>query len=240
MNKTYEITKADIAGMEPVAEGYKVVFGYPFDGPRDWSVSDNYVGRIFKVDGAIIPQEWGLHFFRDADALFMSCGPNDSDRIYKILAYGQVADKENGAVSAASIIEFVRTYSLKEFALLAGLEANASCVHGQQTGGTTVIVQSYGLRECNYAINCIFCYGQGIIKNHLFNQASTAARVNEVRNRLLNYCRPRNYSPTIPNPENCPNCTLLDWSTMPREMLDYIKSLPEYDAKVFKAITGIE
>lgn len=30
------------------------------------------------------------------------------------------------------------------------------------------------------------------------------------------------------------------WSSMPKEMLEYIKSLPEFNAKIFKKITEIE
>jgi hypothetical protein len=30
------------------------------------------------------------------------------------------------------------------------------------------------------------------------------------------------------------------WSGMPKELLEYIRSLPEFDAKIFEEITGIK
>ena len=30
------------------------------------------------------------------------------------------------------------------------------------------------------------------------------------------------------------------WSKMPKKMLEYIKSLPEFNAEIFKKITGID
>ena len=46
------------------------------------------------------------------------------------------------------------------------------------------------------------------------------------------------YETNIPAIESVDNKTA--WSSMPEEMLKYIKSLPEYDEKIFNKITGGE
>ena len=46
------------------------------------------------------------------------------------------------------------------------------------------------------------------------------------------------YETNIPAIEGVDNKTA--WSSMPEEMLNYIKSLPEYNEKIFNKITGDE
>ena len=84
-----------------------------------------------------------------------------------------------------------------------------------------------------------------------FNKRITEERFNEIYAELIKF----NWYPKFNNAEqlkgelewyktNIPAIESVDnktaWSSMPEEMLKYIKSLPEYDEKIFNKITGGE
>ena len=94
----------------------------------------------------------------------------------------------------------------------------------------------------------MFCNKKDGIAFYLFNKKSTQQRVNEVRAML----RAFNWTPSFnnwydikgdkewwafcfPQLKNVENNVA--WSKMPKDMLDYIKSLPEFNEKVWKEIT---
>ena len=85
----------------------------------------------------------------------------------------------------------------------------------------------------------------------IFNKKVSEERFNEVKRKIDSFC----WYPKFNNAEelkgnlewyetNIPAIVNVEpkkaWSFMPKEMLDYIKSLPEYSEKIFKKITEIE
>ena len=82
----------------------------------------------------------------------------------------------------------------------------------------------------------------------MFNKPITESRFEAVYNKLCSFC----WYPKFNNAydlkgnlewyeTNIPAIVSVDaktaWSFMPKEMLEYIESLPEYDGKIFKKIT---
>ena len=82
-----------------------------------------------------------------------------------------------------------------------------------------------------------------------FNKKITEARFNEIMDKLYSF----GWYPKFNNAEelkgnlewyetNIPAIVKVDnktaWSFMPKEMLEYIKNLPEYNEKIFEKITG--
>ena len=110
--------------------------------------------------------------------------------------------------------------------------------------------RSYGILECEGISRAIFCYKKS--GNLMaFNKRITEKRFNEIFTRLNSfdwYPKFNNaeqlkgnlewYETNIPAIESVDNKTA--WSSMPEEMLNYIKSLPEYNEKIFNKITGDE
>ena len=83
----------------------------------------------------------------------------------------------------------------------------------------------------------------------LFNKKTTENRFIEIFNKLISF----GWYPKFTNAydlkgnlewyeTNIPNIVKVDnktaWSFMPKEMLEYIKSLPEFDKEVFDKVTG--
>lgn len=95
----------------------------------------------------------------------------------------------------------------------------------------------WGCSDCEGISRCIFCLNfTG--KLAIFNKKISEKRFYEVKNRLdsFNWFLSFNNLKDLKS-DNKWKCA---WADMPQEMLDYIKSLPEFDAQIFKKITGKE
>ena len=108
---------------------------------------------------------------------------------------------------------------------------------------------SFGVTKCKAVSWCIFCQNQVGARFKLFNKRTTEARYEEVFRKILSfdwYPKFNNaeklkgnrewYETNIPAIVRVPN--EVAWSFMPKEMKEYLQSLPEYDEEVFKKVTG--
>ena len=102
--------------------------------------------------------------------------------------------------------------------------------------------------SCEGISRAIFCYNKSG-KLYIFNKHCTEERFNEVFNDLNSF----GWYPKFNNAfdlkgsdewfnSNIPAIASVDnktaWSLMPENMLKYIKSLPEFNQKVFDKVTG--
>ena len=109
----------------------------------------------------------------------------------------------------------------------------------------------YGLREVKGANKSIFCYKKNGIAFYIFNKKSTEARCDEVLEKLSSF----DWFPKWTNiyelkgndecwkvcfPQLVEHDAKTAWNSMPKEMLEYIQSMPEYDDKIFKKITEMD
>ena len=91
--------------------------------------------------------------------------------------------------------------------------------------------------------------------NYLFNKKTSISRINEVISQINS--KRNNWYPKFTNAfklyeENgkkweyvpAPKIVEVDnktaYADMPKELIDYFKKLPEFDAEIFKEITGLE
>jgi len=106
--------------------------------------------------------------------------------------------------------------------------------------------------NCNGIANELFnCDKKKIYKN--FNKKITEERFNEIKNKMYELFsgwlpRANNFhilKLNVKNNSEIPSDKLigydkLDWSEMPKEALEYIKSLPEFNKNMFRKITGLK
>ena len=94
---------------------------------------------------------------------------------------------------------------------------------------------SHLLTICEFvknSTNCCLCFGLDNKENYLFNQPSTAARVEEVRTTIMNLLALEEIKePNQPLPKF--------FSTLPEKVLTYIKSLPEYSEIVGASFAAV-
>ena len=251
---TYRITENDIAGLECLAVGYKVF-------KNDWTTkhgnydykdeNGNVLGTIHKVDGNLKECCWGLHFSKESHKCFNFYESVQWNKFAKVEAYGECVDSEDGDKSVATILKIVEIYNFDDFINLIQKNLQNNHIWGGNdiSGGDHISGGNHiwGSRNCEGVSRCIFCY-DFTGKLHLFNKPITESRFEAVYNKLCSFC----WYPKFNNAydlkgnlewyeTNIPAIVSVDaktaWSFMPKEMLEYIESLPEYDGKIFKKIT---
>ena len=108
--------------------------------------------------------------------------------------------------------------------------------------------KSYGVTKCEGISKSLFCYKKSG-NLYLFNKKTSQERFAEVSSKIQYF----NWYPKFNNAEelkdnlewyetNIPAIVSVSnevaWSFMPKEMKEYLQSLPEYSEKVFKKVTG--
>ena len=248
--KTYEIKKSDLKGLEVIATGYKAV-NYDNGTQQAFSYGEkgeNLVGKIFKVDGNISECKWGLHFSKDPANVFNFYAPLGYNKYFKVNAYERVIDSNDSLKSVAQIIEFVEEYDIMEYIDIIK-RFDRTVRSSNAVSYSDAVSDSYGLRECEAIKFGIFCYKKEGAKYVLFNKKTTQQRFEEVYNKIKSF----NYQPRWDNfyelkgnkkwwslcfPELMCVDNKTAWSKMPLEMVEYIKSLPEFNEKIFNSIIG--
>ncbi len=168
----------------------------------------------------------------------------------KVEAYDQLIEGDQKCVT--NIIRIIETYSFKEFVKLIQKELqNNYSNRGDDSNGVNYsdgVNRSYGITKCEGISQAIFCFNKSG-KLMAFNTKISEERFNEIYKRLVSF----NWSPKFNNAKelkgnlawyesNIPAIVCVDnktvWRFIPEEMKDYIQSLPEYNEKLFKKITG--
>ena len=113
----------------------------------------------------------------------------------------------------------------------------------------------FGLRRCKVVYKSLFSVDQLGAKFLLFNKQVTEERIDEVKSKFREVTN--NWYPKQTNAfelylENGPDWSKVpvqdlvrkswaaSWKDMPQVGIDYLASLPEFDEKIFKEVTGIE
>ena len=264
--KTYRITEKEIAGLTPVATGYKMF-------KNDWTTKyGNYcyaakgkvLNSVHKVDGDLEECQWGLHFSKLPHECFNVYESVQWNKFAKVEVYDQLIESDKKCVT--NTIKIVQVYTFDEFVGLIQKELQNDNISGGNDirggndisggndirGGNDISGGNYiwGALNCEGISRCIFCYDFSG-KLNAFNKPITEDRFNELFYQLNNF----GWYPKFNNAEqlkgdlqwyetNIPAIVAVDnataWSFMPKKMLDYIMALPEFDAEIFYNITGID
>ena len=246
--KTYTINEKDLEGKKVLAVGYKAIKynGKTLQGDYCYGEKDSdIVGSIHTVDGVIKECGWGLHFSKDPAYVFNFYEPLGYNRYFKVEAYEECKDSNDGFKSVAKTLKFVEEYDLIQFIdIIKSYDRSA-------VSDSSAVSGSYAVYESEAVKNCLFCYGIECSKHKIFNKLVDENRYNEVHKRLLSF----NYYPKYDNfydlkgdkewwsiafPELMTVDNATAWGKMPKEMDEYIRSLPEFDEEIYKKITENE
>ncbi len=116
---------------------------------------------------------------------------------------------------------------------------------------SSAVTGSFAIKNCEAVKDSLFCYKKECVKYNLFNKKIEKETLFEVRSKLKSFMWTPKYDNFYDLKGNkewysiaFPELMVVDdktaWSKIPTEMLEYIKSLPQFDAKIFKEITGLE
>ena len=176
----------------------------------------------------------------------MSTGVNESDGVNRSsgVYWSSSVYGSNGVSMSIGVSMSDGVYEAEGVNLSKGV--NTSCGVYNSEG----VYGAYGVMECRGISRAVFCYKKSG-ELMAFNKRITEERFNEIFDELNSfgwYPKFNNaeqlkgdlewYETNIPAIKSVNNKTA--WSSMPEEMLNYIKSLPEYDEQIFNKITGGE
>ena len=130
----------------------------------------------------------------------------------------------------------------------------ASSVHGAaDVHGAHDVYGAYDcmlICKCKAVTNCILCYDIESKANYVFNKKITEERIIKIKKDLAQfdyYPKFNNYFDLLKEKsekdEKVPSDLIKSksiadaYADMPQDMIDYIKSMPEYDEKIFNKIT---
>lgn len=135
-----------------------------------------------------------------------------------------------------------------------GVNTSYGVDRSEGVNGSNGVANSFGV-HCSYGVNNGLFVANKPKTYILFNKQVTEKRYKEVKRELLEVLN--GWSPTFNNLQNLYlkygggwRFTPISraqgvskeeaWADMPKEAIEYLKSLPEFDAEIFKEITGIE
>ena len=135
-----------------------------------------------------------------------------------------------------------------------GVSCSDGVSYSNGVNGSDGVNRSYGVLKCYGVDNALFLANKPRTFS-IFGKEVTEERFNEVYDRLqraLNGWTPTfnnlrglyrkfgNDWKLVPIPEAAEISKEEAWRDMPKEAIEYVASLPEFDAAMFKEITGIE
>lgn len=132
-----------------------------------------------------------------------------------------------------------------------GVNWSKAVYYSVGVNNSKAVGNSYGVNRCKNINNCIFCHAKEYLEGCIFNTKVSESRISDVYWTLKKF----DFIPDYTNiyelknglewyQVNLPlvkeNTIKQAWSKMPKEMLEYIVSLEEFDTDVFYYITGID
>ena len=257
MNETKRIDPSELDGKEPIATGYKI-FNWDWTGYGGYCYADengDVEGSVHTVTGELSKCGWGLHFcenpvdcmqYRDliqwnkfalVEAYDENIECNDKNvcrtlKIKKVLSFGEMVDA-------------CKNYQDNGY----GISNGYGIRNGYGISDGSGINNSKHCTKCEGISRCLFCYGLEGAKLMLFNKPISEDRFNEVFEKLgdwyPNFTNAEELKAkygngeweSTPAPAISGRTAREAYAEMPDELREYIKSLPEYDEEIFRAIT---
>ena len=240
-------------------KGYKIF-------NNDWTCKgfQYEVGKEYEFKGKIVMCESGFHFCTKIEDCFKYYPSVQWNKIAEVEATGKTLTHKEDSKICTDKLKIIREVKWPEIDKIAGnyIRGGNDISGGNDIRGGNYIwggnniwggSDIWGCLSCEGVSRVLFCYKLEGAKLQLFNKPITAKRFDDVKARLDSF----NWYPTFNNLKSLylkagsiweetpiPNAKEISkeeaWAEMPKEMLEYIKSLKEFDAKIFYKITGIK
>ena len=260
MKETKRVDASFLDGKEPIATGYKI-FSWDWTGYGDYSYADEngiVEGSVHTVTGNLSKCGWGLHYCETPVDCMKYRDLIQWNKFALVEAYDENIKGDDKSVCRTLLIKKVLSFdemikACKSYQKEANIaEATNGISNGSGISYGSGIYSSKHCRKCEGISRCIFCYGLEGAKLMLFNKPITKERFNEVNKKLgVWYPKFTNAEElkekygngewrATPAPAITGRTAKEAYAEMPTELVDYIKSLPEYDDEIFRKITGAD
>lgn len=227
------------------------------------------VGKTYKTDEKIELCKKGFHFCEKLDDCFRYYDCVTWNHMAEVEALGDIIRSDEDTKCVTNKIKIVREIdftALKDPYESDGVNLSDGVNESDGVNWSNGVDWSNGINMSNGVYNSFGVYRSNGVSNALFcadkepeymlfNQKISKKRFDEVRKKLyifLNNWRPSfNNMPELYDESGqkwsktpIPLAKEINkkeaWKDMPIEAINYLKALPEFDAEIFKEITGIE
>lgn len=217
---------------EQCVRGFKVFNSDWICNPRP-GISKQYTcpGR-FQEDGKIKVCGHGMHFCKKAADCFKYYDFNPEYRVAEVVARGEV--KEFGSKCCTNDLEIVREISWQE--LLEIVNTGKGCTgYGNSGNDNSGNDNSGDWNKCSFSNGC---FNTEEPKIYLFNKPSEWTYRDWINSDAC-FILDREFQNPFDFRNNTENMRTW-WSTLDSRERDIIKAIPNFDAAIFKEITGID
>ena len=172
------------------------------------------------------------------------------NRSYSHAVNNSHAVSYSNAVSYSDAVSYSHAVSYSDAVSNSDAVSSSNAVsYSKAVSNSDAVSSSWGLRNCMGMYECLFCVEQKGKAWYVFNRKSSEERVKEIIKKILSF----NWRPEFANWYEIkgnkewwafcfPQLQEIDnktaWSKMPADMMEYIKSLPEFDEKIWQKLTG--
>ena len=238
---------------ENVVKGFKVF-------NPDWTCRNKKYGCPGRFEEDVTPSACnvGMHFCKKAADCFNYYSFDSNNKVAEVIAYGEIS--EDGDKCATNKLEVVREIPWSELLNLVntGKGCAGLCNSGNRNSGNR---NSGDWNKCNFSNGC---FNTESPKIYLFNKPSewtyqdwveSEARylLNEIPGNVLQWVYYSNMTDEekaeYPEAEitggylkklDNTGCAAFWWDRLSEKEKEIIKSIPNFDAGIFKVITGID
>ena len=212
---------------------------------NDWTCNNFQfeIGKTYTHDGGIELCSSGFHACKKLQDCFKyyDCAP--WNKIAEVELIGEILGKD-GNKQVTNKIKIIREVPFD----------NIGKIIREGVAESKGVARSEGILNCKGIADSLFC--DNINNSYfIFNKKITKEKYFKIKTNLKNLTC--NWSPTYNNLKSLyikagkswkktPITNAIEiqkkeaWKDMPTKAIDYIKSLPEFDAKIFENITGIK
>ena len=221
-------------------KGYKVF-------NSDWKCNgfQYEVGKTYEIKGKPVICEQGFHFCTKLEDCFTYYNSVPWNKIAEVEAEGDIEESSDDSKKCTNKIRIIKEIDFTQIKTIAGSDGVA---------GSNGVAESYGVVNSFGVNNALFLANKAKTYS-IFGKEVTEGRFNDVMNALNNMLN--GWNPTFNNLRSLylkhgskwektpiPKAEEISrkeaWKDMPQKAVDYVKSLPEYNAEMFEEITGIK
>lgn len=239
-------------------KGYKVF-------NSDWKCNgfQYEVGKTYEMKEKPVICKQGFHFCTKLEDCFSYYDSVPWNKIAEVEAEGDIAESSDDSKKCTNKIRIIKEIDFTQIKTIArsdGVAMSDGVARSNGVAWSDGVTRSYGVAESYGVVNSFGVNNALFLANKaktysIFGKEVTEGRFNDVMNALNNTLN--GWKPTFNNLRSLylkygskwektpiPKAEEISrkeaWKDMPQKAVDYVKSLPEYNAEMFEEITGIK
>lgn len=204
--------------------------------PNGYELEDDFFAKLEKQACPASFIWWIYNHIKRDVRLYELCGVNNSDAV----DYSTGVRYSHGVIYSSNIESSNGVRYSSNVTRSNGVSSSGGVGHSCGVNHSLGVECSEGVSNSFFIDNCSGVSGALFLADKprtysIFGKSVPESRFNEVKNQLFDLLN--GWLPTFGDIKELP--TKKAWCGMPKAAIDYVRSLPEFDAQIFQQVTGI-